>query len=562
MKVKKILYLTLVTAAICILSGISAAAEEYDPDIVKTTEAAEYDENKITQLDENDTEIINDWIYENGKQYYFKNGEKIVEFCHIDGNDYYFAANGTAKSGWYTIDGVRMYFSPDTYQRQFGWLEYNGNLFYLDEKGKAVGKNNIDGKDYIFDEYGICSFGWFEYEDGKYYSDFENGLYKNQCEIDGEKYCFSSGGRFQSGWVTLEGKRIFYDYDTAKPIYGFINYNGNIYYSDREKGKITGEFTINGIKYRFDKYGCQQTGMQKFSDGTRYYDQNGKAIKGFLNLNGNTYYFDSSYLMKTGWQTVNGKKYYINNQGIVQTGFQTISEKKYYFDKSGIMQTGWQTVGGKKYYFDKNGVMYTGWQKIDDKYYFLGQDGALQEKTPKVFVGVGHGGYDPGAIGYIVEKEYTFKTAQIVASLLKAAGIEFMLSRTADIDTTMESKLKLCNDYDPDLIIDIHFNAVGGNGFEVYHSQYGGMSLTLAQNINEEVSKIMKSNGCKIMLYPNGTDRFTIIRETHAPSVLLEGGYVDNYYDAEFIKANYMKLAKAYVEGVLKTLGQIMLNRK
>lgn len=454
-----------------------------------------------------------------------------------------------------------MYFSPDTYERQFGWLEYNDNMFYLDENGKAVGRCAVDEKNYIFDEYGICQSGWFEYEDSKYYSDLEHGLYTNECEIDGQKYYFSSKGRFKGGWVTSDGKRIFYDYDSTKPIYGFISYNGNNYYSDEASGKLTGINVIDGIKYKFDSDGCQQLGIQEFSDGTRYYDENGKAISGFVSVNGNTYYFSDTYLMQIGLQTISGKKYYFNKDGVMQTGLQTINDKKYYFSKDGVMQTGWQTIKSKKYYFNKNGVIQTGWQKIEGKYYFLGKDGALQPGVPKVFVGVGQGGYDSGAVGYIVEKEYTFKTAQIVAEYLKAAGIEFMLSRYDDIDTTMESKLKLCNDYNPDLIIDIHFNAVGGNGFEVYHSQYGGMSLTLAQNINKEVSKIMKSNGCKIMLYPNGTDRFTIIRETHAPAVLLEGGYVDNYNDAEFIKANFKQLAKAYVEGILNTLELIMKNK-
>ena len=30
----------------------------------------------------------------------------------------------------------------------------------------------------------------------------------------------------------------------------------------------------------------------------------------------------------------------------------------------------------------------------------------------KVFVGVGHGGSDPGAVKYIIEKEYTLKVAK------------------------------------------------------------------------------------------------------------------------------------------------------
>lgn len=62
--------------------------------------------------------------------------------------------------------------------------------------------------------------------------------------------------------------------------------------------------------------------------------------------------------------------------------------------------------------------------------------------SKKVFIGVGHGGKDSGAVKYIVEKEYTLKTAQVVAEYLKARGVEYKLSRTADIDTDMNSKVK------------------------------------------------------------------------------------------------------------------------
>ena len=82
----------------------------------------------------------------------------------------------------------------------------------------------------------------------------------------------------------------------------------------------------------------------------------------------------------------------------------------------------------------------------------------------KVFIGVGHGGTDSGAVKYIVEKDYTLRTAQAVAEYLKEYGIEFKLSRTADVDTDMDSKVKMCNDYNPDLVIDVHYNAGGGTG--------------------------------------------------------------------------------------------------
>lgn len=173
----------------------------------------------------------------------------------------------------------------------------------------------------------------------------------------------------------------------------------------------------------------------------------------------------------------------------------------------------------------------------------------------KVFIGVGHGGSDPGAVKYIVEKEFTLKTAFKVAEYLKEYGIEYMMSRTADIDTTMNGKVKQCNNYKPDLVVDIHFNAGGGQGFECYRYSGGGVSKTLGENINSYVSKIMYSRGVRTRLGDDGEDYFAIIRETKAPAVLLEGGFVDNEKDANFIKYDYKKLAKAYADGIAKTLG-------
>ena len=176
--------------------------------------------------------------------------------------------------------------------------------------------------------------------------------------------------------------------------------------------------------------------------------------------------------------------------------------------------------------------------------------------SKKVFIGVGHGGKDPGANSdYMTEKEYNLKTAKLVAQYLKEAGVEYKLSRTADVDTDMDSKVAMCNAYNPDLVIDVHYNAGGGTGFEVYYSRVGGTSKTLAENINTEMKKLMKSRGVKTKLDSNGRDYFAIIRLTDATAVLLEGGFVDTKSDADYIKANYSKIARAYADGILKTLG-------
>ena len=70
--------------------------------------------------------------------------------------------------------------------------------------------------------------------------------------------------------------------------------------------------------------------------------------------------------------------------------------------------------------------------------------------SKKVFIGVGHGGTDSGAVKYIVEKEYTLKTAFELSEILSKYGVDFKLSRTQDIDTDMDSKVAMCNKYAPD----------------------------------------------------------------------------------------------------------------
>lgn len=175
--------------------------------------------------------------------------------------------------------------------------------------------------------------------------------------------------------------------------------------------------------------------------------------------------------------------------------------------------------------------------------------------SKKVFIIPGHGGADSGAVKYITEKDYTLKTAFALSGFLSEYGIDYKMSRTQDVDIDMDDYIKACNNYKPDLVVSIHFNAGGGHGFEVYYSIVGGTSKNLAENINAEVKKIFASRGVKTKTGSDKKDYFAIIRETDAPAVLCEGGFVDSKSDADFIKANYKKLAKAYADGIAKTLG-------
>ena len=50
----------------------------------------------------------------------------------------------------------------------------------------------------------------------------------------------------------------------------------------------------------------------------------------------------------------------------------------------------------------------------------------------KVYVGVGHGGTDSGAVGYLVEKDINLKMATACKNYLEKRGVEVLMARTAD----------------------------------------------------------------------------------------------------------------------------------
>ena len=176
----------------------------------------------------------------------------------------------------------------------------------------------------------------------------------------------------------------------------------------------------------------------------------------------------------------------------------------------------------------------------------------------RVFIGVGHGGTDPGAVGYLVEKDVNLKMARACYDYLQARGIDTRISRTGDVTDKLVSKIDRCNAFAPDIALDIHNNAGGGDGFEIFHSVVGGKGKELAQNIEKEVVKIgQKSRGLKTKKNVYGSDYFGFIRQTKCPAIICEGVFVDNKADAA--KADTEEKCRAfgvaYAKGILATLG-------
>lgn len=177
---------------------------------------------------------------------------------------------------------------------------------------------------------------------------------------------------------------------------------------------------------------------------------------------------------------------------------------------------------------------------------------------PKVFLGVGHGGDDPGAVANgIKESHANLEIAKACADVLEAHGVEVMLSRTSDTTEDLTDRIRECNAFNPDLAADVHNNAGGGDGAEVYHAHNNSYDDALAKNILDEIVKIgQNSRGLKTKLTSSGADYFGFIRQVTCPSVLIECAFLDSK-DVKIIDTPEERkvMGIAIAKGFLKTLG-------
>ena len=177
----------------------------------------------------------------------------------------------------------------------------------------------------------------------------------------------------------------------------------------------------------------------------------------------------------------------------------------------------------------------------------------------KVFIGVGHGGKDSGAVGKggLLEKNINLSIAQACGAELERHGVTVRLSRTRDEDDTVDQEVAECNSFAPDLAVSIHNNAGGGTGSEVFYSRVGGTGKKLAENILAQLVGLgQKSRGAKTRTNTSGADFYGFIRMTKAPAALVEVCFIDSA-DIALVdtEAERVQVGKAIAHGILKTLG-------
>lgn len=177
------------------------------------------------------------------------------------------------------------------------------------------------------------------------------------------------------------------------------------------------------------------------------------------------------------------------------------------------------------------------------------QNGSLSGRH--IVLDPGHGGHDPGAIGLggIYEKKLTSTIANRVADRLRNAGAQVTNTRDGDYYVSLEQRVAISNSNQTDAFISLHFNAfpiLSAQGISTFYFSDSG------QRLANHVQASLYSN---VILHNRGVIRedFHVLRNTAAPGVLIELGFITNPHDLSVIQTvDYeQQVAEAITSGLI-----------
>lgn len=173
----------------------------------------------------------------------------------------------------------------------------------------------------------------------------------------------------------------------------------------------------------------------------------------------------------------------------------------------------------------------------------------------------GHGGKDTGAI-YKGRKEAqdNLKVGMAVAKKLRQQGIIVDETRTSDVTLSLKERSDFENKAKYDYFISFHRNAFKpetANGVESYVYITGNdKSRKLAEKIQSAlVSTGYKDRGVK-------TANFYVLKETKAPAILIEIGFIDSTSDNEIFDNKHMEIVNSISRAITEHLGLIYKEEK
>ncbi|OMP65695.1 N-acetylmuramoyl-L-alanine amidase [Domibacillus epiphyticus] len=173
----------------------------------------------------------------------------------------------------------------------------------------------------------------------------------------------------------------------------------------------------------------------------------------------------------------------------------------------------------------------------------------------------GHGGSDPGAVGFGVrEKDVVLSTGLKVNNLLKQTPFKVKMTRSDDRFITINQRSSFARKNGGSVFVSIHANASsspGAKGTEtIYYSAanpHGADSKLLAAKIQDRMVKAWRLSNRGIKSTRQLGRSLGVLNNNSVPAALAELGFITNKSENQKLKSDYWQtvMAKAIYDGIL-----------
>ncbi len=180
----------------------------------------------------------------------------------------------------------------------------------------------------------------------------------------------------------------------------------------------------------------------------------------------------------------------------------------------------------------------------------------------KIWIDAGHGGTDPGAVHASgrTEKADNLAYALELDKQFRARGFETILTRTTDVSVSLADRIALENKENCALALSCHRNgstSSSANGFEIWmHSKAPDSYVQWGEATCERMKALgFRNRGVHRGYVTDPTLNYAVNRDTKAPSMMVELGFVTSDIDNSIFDMRLSKLCEVIVEECCIFLG-------
>ena len=196
------------------------------------------------------------------------------------------------------------------------------------------------------------------------------------------------------------------------------------------------------------------------------------------------------------------------------------------------------------------------------------QSDTVPSRNYTVVIDPGHGGSDPGSIGYktkVHEDELNLKMSKLLKTKLEDAGINVIMTRETDDSLAegqgkgfkkrdMQMRKDLIKKVRPNMVISLHQNSYTNHklrGAQVFYDKTSDISKQIAEYIQEQFLANLE--------YGNKSTSpgdYFMLKCTTAPSVIVECGFLSNEEEEKLLLTDEYqeKIINCIYLGIVKFL--------